>query len=123
MNNLFREDLFYRLHVYPIYIPDLNERQEDIPILANHFLHKYAKQQNKKIKNFHEEVIDFMKQQNWDGNIRELENFIERIVTVAPRMLQPLIPLFFQWRLQKELENFRLKINASIRCNTSKRTN
>ena len=53
-DNLFREDLFYRLHVYPIYIPDLSERQEDIPILADHFLHQYAKQQNKKAKNFHE---------------------------------------------------------------------
>jgi DNA-binding NtrC family response regulator len=64
----FREDLFFRLHVYPIDIPDLKERQEDIPILANHFLSRYAKQQNKKTTHFHEEMTEFMKQQPWEGN-------------------------------------------------------
>ena len=114
-DNLFREDLFYRLHVYPIYIPDLSERQEDIPILADHFLHQHAKQQNKNLQNFHEEIIDFIKQKSWDGNIRELENFIERIVTVAPPDASSIDPSFFPMEVQKELENFRLKINASTR--------
>jgi Nif-specific regulatory protein len=114
-NNLFREDLFYRLHVYPIYVPNLSDRQEDIPILADHFLNQYAKQQNKNLQNFHEEIIDFIKQKNWDGNIRELENFIERIVTVAPPDASSIDPSFFPKEVQKELENFRLKINASMK--------
>jgi DNA-binding NtrC family response regulator len=114
-NNLFREDLFYRLHVYPIYVPDLSDRQEDIPILADHFLNQYAKQQNKNLQNFHEVTIDFIKQKNWDGNIRELENFIERIVTVAPPDASSIDPSFFPKEVQKELENFRLKINASMK--------
>jgi transcriptional regulator with GAF, ATPase, and Fis domain len=113
-DNLFREDLFYRLHVYPIYVPDLSDRQEDIPILADHFLHQFAKQQNKNAQNFHEEVIDFMKQFTWDGNVRELENFIERIVTVAPPDALTIDPSLFPMEMQKELENFRMQINTSL---------
>ena len=79
----FREDLFYRLYVYPISIPSLNERSEDIPILADYFLRKYSLEQQKKIEMFHEEIIDFLKYHSWSGNIRELENFIERLVTLA----------------------------------------
>jgi len=80
----FREDLYYRLHVYPIQVPSLTERQKDIPILANHFLAEFVTQQNKKAQAFHEEIIDFMQQRQWIGNIRELENFVERLVTLAP---------------------------------------
>jgi DNA-binding NtrC family response regulator len=112
---IFREDLFFRLHVYPIYLPDLGERQEDIPLLADHFLHQYAKQQNKNAQDFHEEVIDFMKQRTWDGNIRELENFIERIVTVIPPDAPTIEPSFFPTDLQKELENSRSRIGSSMR--------
>jgi len=79
----FREDLFYRLNVYPIAVPALIERLEDIPLLANHFLKKFARQQQKPIASFHEEVLDFMQQRPWEGNIRELENFVERLVTLA----------------------------------------
>jgi len=80
----FREDLFYRLNVYPIYIPSLEERREDIPLLANHFMRIFSGKQNKDIENFHEEIIDFMKARDWPGNIRELENFVERLVTLVP---------------------------------------
>ncbi len=82
--NLFRQDLFFRLFVYPIYIPDLNERREDIPLLAKHFLNIYSKRHQKKVTAFHESVIDFIKFKTWDGNIRELENFVERLVALAP---------------------------------------
>lgn len=81
----FREDLFYRLMVYPIHVPALEERKEDIPLLANHFMRIFSKQQNKEIENFHEEVIDLMKSHSWQGNIRELENFVERLVTLTPQ--------------------------------------
>ena len=82
--NKFRQDLFYRLYVYPISVPSLNERNEDIPLLANHFLKKFSNEQKKNIEAFHEEILDFLKYHSWMGNIRELENFIERLVTLAP---------------------------------------
>jgi transcriptional regulator with GAF, ATPase, and Fis domain len=83
-NKQFREDLFYRLYVYPIAVPSLTERKEDIPMLANYFLKKISRKQNKKAEIFSEELLDFLKLRKWDGNIRELENFIERLVTLAP---------------------------------------
>jgi transcriptional regulator with PAS, ATPase and Fis domain len=103
----FREDLFFRLHVYPIYVPDLTERQPDIPLLANHFLQHYAGKYNIKIQNFHEEVIDFMKQRDWKGNIRELENFVERLVTLAPESASVIDSQLFPGDLSKELQHFR----------------
>jgi DNA-binding NtrC family response regulator len=80
----FREDLYYRLHVYPIQVPTLNERQEDIPFLANHFLNQLAKLQNKKIESFNLSVVKYLQNRFWQGNIRELENFVERLVTLTP---------------------------------------
>jgi Nif-specific regulatory protein len=108
-DHLFREDLFFRLHVFPIYVPDLGERQEDIALLANHFLHNYAKQQNKNAQNFHEEVIDFVKQRIWKGNIRELENFIERLVTLIPNDVSEVTFGVFPGDLHEELNEFRKK--------------
>jgi len=81
---LFREDLFYRLLVYPIYIPELSERDGDVSLLAGHFLKKTAAQQAKEAQFFHETILDFLKQRQWPGNIRELENFVERLVTLTP---------------------------------------
>lgn len=111
-DGLFREDLFFRLHVYPIRIPDLIERQEDIALLANYFLQQFAKLQNKNAQHFHEEIIDFMKQRNWDGHIRELENFVERIVTITPKDASTVDPSFFPPDLKKELEIFREELNS-----------
>jgi len=79
----FREDLYYRLHVYPIRVPTLSERHEDIPLLANYFLKKFSRQQKKKAKSFHRSLLSFMKSRIWSGNIRELENFVERLVTIS----------------------------------------
>jgi transcriptional regulator with PAS, ATPase and Fis domain len=105
--NKFRQDLFYRLNVYPIYVPDLSERQEDISLLANHFLHQYAKQQNKNAQYFHDEVIEFMKQRDWAGNIRELENFVKRLVTLVPEEDPTIDVGSFPADLREELDNFR----------------
>lgn len=80
----FREDLFYRLYVYPISVPSLNERREDIPVLAGHFLKKYAAQQNKSLTCFSRDILHLMTQHTWAGNIRELENLVRRLVTLAP---------------------------------------
>jgi Nif-specific regulatory protein len=114
---LFREDLFFRLHVYPIYIPDLNERKEDISLLANHFLKLYSKQQDKKPISFHESVIDFVKNKQWNGNIRELENFVERIVTLVPSDSSVITTSIFPADLQEELNQFQkqIKITGSLK--------
>ena len=98
----FREDLYYRLHVYPIYVPTLNERRDDIPLLANYFLHKFAKQQGKKIECFHRSMLDFIKHRNWEGNIRELENFIERLVTLTTPEMSILTRKILPPEFQKE---------------------
>jgi len=80
----FREDLFYRLYVYPIRVPTLAERQEDIPLLASEFLKKFAAQQKKNAVRFDRQMLHFIKNYAWDGNVRELENFVERMVTLVP---------------------------------------
>lgn len=84
IENKFREDLYYRLHVYPVIVPSLNQRAEDIPLIANNTLQKFSKAQGKKADHFNGRIIDFMRERNWKGNIRELINFIERMVTLTP---------------------------------------
>ncbi len=74
----FREDLYYRLNVVTIDLPPLKDRMEDILPLAEHFLKKYAEENNKNIKNFSDDVVKFMLNYSWPGNVRELENMIER---------------------------------------------
>lgn len=79
----FREDLFYRLHVFPIYVPPLRKRKADIVLLADHFLEKYSRENNKKVRRLSSAVIDMLMSYHWPGNVRELENCIERAVLVA----------------------------------------
>jgi DNA-binding NtrC family response regulator len=76
----FREDLFYRLNVVEIKLPSLKERQEDIPLLANHFVDKYRKEMNKGIKGISKEAMRILINYDWKGEIRELENVIERAI-------------------------------------------
>lgn len=78
--NLFRKDLFYRLNVISIEIPPLLERGSDILLLINHFTSKYAKELEKSIPKFSDQVLQILKHYNWPGNIRELENVIQRLV-------------------------------------------
>jgi len=91
----FRQDLYFRLAVVPIDLPPLRERQGDIPDLANHFLKKKNKKNNKNIKCFHPETLSIFMHYNWNGNIRELENTVERAVIlclgeqITPRELPP----------------------------------
>ncbi|MCF6149556.1 MAG: sigma-54-dependent Fis family transcriptional regulator [Candidatus Kuenenia sp.] len=79
----FREDLFYRLNVISIHLPSLRERKEDIPILSNYFVVKYAKKYKKEIKGLDPEAIKVLCSHHWHGNIRELENTIERAVVLC----------------------------------------
>jgi PAS domain S-box-containing protein len=79
----FREDLYFRLNVFPIVIPPLKERIEDIPVLIDHFVNKFCKRHNKKIKFISSDILQQMKSYNWPGNVRELENLIERAVIIS----------------------------------------
>lgn len=79
----FRRDLFYRLNVFPIDIPPLRERLSDIPLLMEHFLRKFSQKYNKQVTGFEENAIEALIQHKWPGNIRELENCIERSVILA----------------------------------------
>lgn len=79
----FREDLYYRLNVFPIYMPPLRERKTDILLLADHFLEKYARENSKEIRRFSTPAIDMLMNYHWPGNVRELENCIERAVLLC----------------------------------------
>jgi Nif-specific regulatory protein len=78
LKNEFREDLYYRLNVFPLFIPPLRERRADIPLLVNHFIEKYNKIHGLEIKRISSTAIDLLMTYHWPGNIRELENCIER---------------------------------------------
>jgi formate hydrogenlyase transcriptional activator len=94
-NNQFREDLFYRLNVFPIEIPPLRERREDIPLLVNYFVSRLAGRMQKRIKSIPKPAMDALTNAAWPGNVRELENFIERaiILTHGDELNVPLIEL------------------------------
>ena len=79
----FREDLYYRLNVVPIEVPPLRERREDIPLLVAHFLLKYNAEIGKKVSSVHPSAMELLTTHSWGGNVRELENAIERAVVLA----------------------------------------
>ena len=79
----FRSDLFYRLNIFPITVPPLRDRAEDVPLLARYFTSKYARRMNKRIDRIPEETLGAMSRYNWPGNVRELQNFIERAVILS----------------------------------------
>jgi two-component system response regulator GlrR len=83
----FREDLYYRIHVIPIFLPPLRERREDIPLLAHHFLQRFSHEMHKKIQGFTPEAMQFLMLHDWPGNVRELANVIQRAVVLAPHDL------------------------------------
>ena len=78
----FREDLFYRLQVIPIHTPPLRERREDIPLLADHFLRKFAEEMGKNVVKISESALQLLTRHSWPGNVRELENVVERAVAL-----------------------------------------
>lgn len=79
----FREDLFFRLNVIPIHLPPLKERPEDIPLLVEHFIDKYNKENSKQVRGIDETVARLLRVYHWPGNVRELENLIERAVVIS----------------------------------------
>ncbi|TLV03445.1 sigma 54-interacting response regulator [Dyadobacter luticola] len=107
----FRLDLYYRLNVFPIRLPSLAERKDDIPLLVNHFVQIYSKKTGKKISGVSDKAIKNLMAYNWPGNIRELENLIERSVLLAKNDLIDHIPLPTQQsqKISEKAEESRLK--------------
>ncbi|MCF6266168.1 MAG: sigma-54 dependent transcriptional regulator [Desulfuromusa sp.] len=86
----FREDLYYRLNVFPIHIPPLRERREDIPLLLEYFLQRFSTEFNKSIRGFSRDALDLMLRYHWPGNVRELRNVVERICIMSNvELIQP----------------------------------
>jgi formate hydrogenlyase transcriptional activator len=80
----FRADLYYRLHVFPITVPPLRQRVEDIPLLARHFVRRYARRLGKRLDTVPAEALAALTRYAWPGNVRELQNVIERAVILSP---------------------------------------
>ena len=99
---VLREDLYYRLNVVSFRMPALRERKEDIPLLAEHFLHRFSQETNNPIKNISREAIDDMMLYEWPGNVRELENAVERAVVVGkgPSIMPQDLPIFCHENVQ-----------------------
>ncbi len=108
----FREDLFYRLSVFPIHIPPLRERQDDVVPLANYFVEKYSRRMKKGEKSLSREAIAILERYHWPGNVRELENTIERSIILAEG--KKIKPEHLAIRLQSS-EDIRLREGAGLR--------
>jgi two-component system response regulator PilR (NtrC family) len=104
----FREDLYYRINVIPIVLPPLRERREDIPLLAEHFLGKYAEQMGKAVTAISRPALDLLLRHDWPGNIRELENVIERAVALEPT------PAVLPESLPPSLRSVRARTEAPV---------
>ena len=97
----FRQDLYYRLNVITIHLPPLRERIQDVPLLAAHFLQKYARENHKAIVAIQQEAIEHLMKYNWPGNVRELENVIERAVVLAKGSVITLADLYLEEQPEK----------------------
>lgn len=108
-NGTFREDLFYRLNVFPIRVPSLRERKEDIPLLVNHFITKFNKKIGKKIETVSKATLDALEQYHWPGNVRELECVIERAVIISQGSALKVMDRFSSVRKKEEASTPELK--------------
>lgn len=116
-NGRFREDLFYRINVVDIHLPSLKEREEDIPLLADHFLNKYRKELNKNIKGIDNEAMRAILSHEWKGEVRELENIIERAVIFCKGDMITLqeLPVTFKPKLDELDFSFNGSLDDSVR--------
>ncbi len=107
----FREDLYYRLNVIPIHLPDLRDRKSDIPLLIDHFLRKYSKESNGNIKGITKKALSIFMRYNWPGNIRELKNIIKRIIVLSDGDIIDVddIPEYMKEDIEIEDDRWRLK--------------
>jgi DNA-binding NtrC family response regulator len=79
----FREDLYYRLNVLPVFLPPLRERPDDVPLLTEHFLERYARENQRPVRSIANDALGYLKAYAWPGNVRELQNYIERAIVLA----------------------------------------
>ena len=116
-NGRFREDLFYRINVVDIHLPSLKEREEDIPLLADHFLNKYRKELNKNIKGIDNEAMRAILSHEWKGEVRELENIIERAVIFCKGDMITLqeLPVTFKPKMDEIDFSFNGSLDDSVR--------
>ena len=116
-NGRFREDLFYRINVVDIHLPSLKEREEDIPLLADHFLNKYRKELNKNIKGIDNEAMRAILSHEWKGEVRELENIIERAVIFCKGDMITLqeLPITFKPKMDELDFSFNGSLDDSVR--------
>ena len=116
-NGRFREDLFYRINVVDIHLPSLKEREEDIPLLADHFLNKYRKELNKNIKGIDNEAMRAILSHEWKGEVRELENIIERAVIFCKGDMITLqeLPVTFKPKMEELDFSFNGSLDDSVR--------
>jgi len=106
----FRSDLFFRLHVFPIEIPSLRERTEDIPLLVEYFIHRYARKAGKNIRRINKETLELLQSYAWPGNIRELQNVIERSVILCETEI---FLIDESWLPEQQLrQNRRIKVSS-----------
>jgi transcriptional regulator with GAF, ATPase, and Fis domain len=103
----FREDLFYRLSVFPITIPPLRQRKDDIPLLISYFVAKYNKKIGKKIETVSKETLAAFQQYHWPGNVRELENVIERAVIISQGPVLQVLDRFDNFRKTEEAQELK----------------
>jgi transcriptional regulator with GAF, ATPase, and Fis domain len=103
----FREDLFYRLSVFPITIPPLRQRKDDIPLLISYFVAKYNKKIGKKIETVSKETLAAFQQYHWPGNVRELENVIERAVIISQGPVLQVLDRFDNFRKTEEAQDLK----------------
>jgi PAS domain S-box-containing protein len=113
-NGRFREDLFYRLNVFPITIPPLRQRAEDIPLLVHHFIAKFNKKMGKKIESISKETMKTFQEYSWPGNVRELESVVERAVITSPGTSLQVLDRFDTFRKAGGLEAHDVKALADL---------
>jgi formate hydrogenlyase transcriptional activator len=113
-NGRFREDLFYRLNVFPITLPPLRQRKEDIPLLVNHFVAKFNKKIGKKLETVSKETMNLLQQHHWPGNVRELESVIERAAIVSQGSALQVLDRFDSFRPAGELLGQDVKALAAL---------
>jgi formate hydrogenlyase transcriptional activator len=109
----FRADLYYRLNVFPITLPPLRERMEDIPLLARYFVRKYSHRMNKRVEAIPDEVIEILKHHDWPGNVRELQNFVERgVILSTGSVFRPPLEDLKHWSKRSSPETSRTLAEA-----------
>jgi two-component system response regulator AtoC len=113
----FREDLFYRLNVFPVHLPPLRERKEDIPLLVTHFIKKYNEVIGKKVAGIHAKALEVLLNYRWFGNVRELENTIERAIVLSdgPELERENLPVEIQGYQEAALSSPVVEEDYSIK--------